>query len=77
MRRNLGPVNAPDAHHEWRSFGACVPSHRRKIAAFMIEASIKSAEVGLILGGCGRAVLWQRDCAGSTRHDTALGSNFL
>src|ERR1700687_245365 len=45
MRRNLGPVNAPDAHHEWRSFGAWVPSHRRKIAALHDRRPLQIAEV--------------------------------
>src|ERR1700687_3800494 len=45
MRRNLGPVNAPDAHHEWRSFGGWVPCHRRKIAALHDRRPLQIAEV--------------------------------
>src|SRR5712664_577675 len=45
MRRNLGPVNAPDAHHEWRSFGAWVAGHRRKIAALHDRRPLQIAEV--------------------------------
>src|SRR5467141_1973679 len=38
-------ILAPSTHHEWRSFGACVPSHRRKIAALHDRRPLQIAEV--------------------------------
>src|SRR5438445_631342 len=45
MRRNLGSVNAPEAHHERRSFGAWVAGHRRKVAALDDRRPLQITEV--------------------------------
>src|SRR6266699_844348 len=45
MRRDLGSINAPEAHHERRSFGAWVAGHRRKIASLNDWRPLQIAEV--------------------------------
>src|SRR5882757_6259812 len=45
MRRNFGSVNAPETHHEWRSFSAWVAGHGRKIASLKDRRPFQIAEV--------------------------------
>src|SRR5437879_627681 len=45
MRRNLGPISAPKAHHEWCPFGAWVASHRGKRASLKDRRPLQIAEV--------------------------------
>src|SRR5260370_24210538 len=52
VRRDLGSVDAPKAHHEWRSLGAWVASHRRKVAALDDRRPLQIAEVHNF-GRCG------------------------
>src|ERR1700680_1938943 len=56
MRRDLGSINAPEAHHEWRTLGAWVAGHRRKIASLYDRRPLQVAEAHDL--GCRGAVFF-------------------
>ncbi len=58
MRWNLGSVNAPEAHHEWRSLGAWVARYRREIASFEDRRPLQIAEVQNFRRGGAVFFLW-------------------
>src|SRR5437867_11528874 len=45
VRRYLGTVDAPEAHHEWRPLDAGIAGHRREIAALYDRRPLQIPEV--------------------------------
>src|SRR5260370_31002176 len=45
MRRDLGSVDAPEAHYEWGPLDAGIACHRRKIAALYDRRPLQIAEM--------------------------------
>src|SRR6266704_1105458 len=52
VRRDLGSVDAPEAHDEWGPLDAGIASHRRKIAALYDRCPLQIAEMHNF-GRCG------------------------